>query len=378
MKPCRLPFAFVSSVRCRRVSCRGSTRRLLGRPAVGWLSLMAGGLLLLGCGRGAREPSGGVVDDSGKARIRLELNWFPEAEHGGYYAALVHGFFAEEGLEVTIVPGGPNVPVLQNVALGKSDFGVNNADQILFAREADADLVALFAPLQDSPRCILVHADAGIRRFEDLKNVVLAVGSSSAFFRYLARQLPLDGVELVAYSGSIAPFLTQPRFAQQAYVFSEPYLAEQEGVAVHCLMVSELGYNPYTSVLFTSRAWLERHPDLTERLVRAVARGWQQYLEDPALTNDYIARQNPEISSGALAYGAREIAKLCLPAGTEPDQLGRMTAARWEELANQMVEAELLRGEASVARDAFTTRFLPAADHSTAGDSPERLGSAAP
>jgi NitT/TauT family transport system substrate-binding protein len=312
-----------------------------------------------GCGRTVTEQGGvSAQNDSGKTRVRLELNWFPEAEHGGFYAALAHGFFDDEDLAVTIVPGGPNVPVLQNVALGKSDFGVNNADQILFAREAGADLVAVMASLQESPRCILVRADSGIRRFEDLKNVVLAVGSSSAFFRYVARKVPLEGVEIVAYSGSIAPFLTQPRYAQQGYVFSEPFLAEKEGVAVNCLMVSELGYNPYTSLLFTSRSFLERHPDVVQRMVRAVRRGWRQYLTDPTAANAAIAEQNPEMSLDALAYGATEIAKLCVPSELSTDQLGTMTRERWETLWEQMVEADLLDGDPSVARNAFTTRFL--------------------
>jgi NitT/TauT family transport system substrate-binding protein len=319
----------------------------------------------IGCWRPAADHRGLAQNDAGKTKVRLELNWFPEAEHGGYYAALAHGFFAEEGLDVTIVAGGPNVPVLQNVALGKSDFGVNNADQLLFAREAGADLVAVLAALQESPRCIMVHADSGIRRFEDLKNVVLSVGSSSSFFRYVAERVPLEGVEIVAYSGSIAPFLTQPRHAQQAYIFSEPFLAEKEGVAVHCLMVSELGYNPYTSLLFTSREFIDQHPEIVERMVRATRRGWQQYLTDPTTANAAIAEQNPEMSLEALAYGATEIAKLCISPEVSNKQLGSMSMERWVTLWNQMVEADLLHGDATVARQAFTTQFLESPEPTT-------------
>jgi NitT/TauT family transport system substrate-binding protein len=312
----------------------------------------------LGCNRSPVTGDGMGEGERDKQRVTLELNWFPEAEHGGYYAALVHGYYADEGLEVTIVPGGPNVPVMQNVARGKSDFGINNADQLLFARDAGADLVALLAPLQDSPRCIMVHADSGIRHFEDLHNMILSVGSSSAFFRFVAQQVPLEGVEIVAYSGSIAPFLTQPRYAQQAYVFSEPFLARQAGVAVHCLMVSELGYNPYTSLLLTSRKYLERQPDRVARMVRATRQGWQKYLEAPAETNAYIAQVNPEMSLEALAFGAEEIAKLCLPGDLSSADLGTMSPERWETMWKQMVDADLLTGDRKLADGAFVTEFL--------------------
>lgn len=66
--------------------------------------------------------------------VELALNWLPEAEHGGFFAAEVHGLFAERQLKVKIIPGGPGVPVIQNVATGKATFGVTNADQVLVQR----------------------------------------------------------------------------------------------------------------------------------------------------------------------------------------------------------------------------------------------------
>ena len=64
-------------------------------------------------------------------RVRLALNWFPEAEHGGFYAALVHGYYQKQGLQVEILGGGPDAPVIQRVATGAVEFGVTNADDVL-------------------------------------------------------------------------------------------------------------------------------------------------------------------------------------------------------------------------------------------------------
>ena len=78
-------------------------------------------------------------DVSSTERVQLALNWFPEAEHGGYYAALVHGYYADEGFDVEIIPGGPGAPVIQEVVVGRVGFGVVNADQILLGRAEARD-----------------------------------------------------------------------------------------------------------------------------------------------------------------------------------------------------------------------------------------------
>jgi NitT/TauT family transport system substrate-binding protein len=319
-------------------------------------------LSLTGCGEKKAATSASSSDESSRSseltRVTLQLNWFPEVEHGGYYAALVHGFFVEEGLDVQILPGGPSAPVIQLVDGGRVDFGITNADQVLFAHDAGAELVSLFAPLQASPRCILVHESTGITSLHQLRDVTLAVGSTAAFFRYMALKVPLENVQIVAYAGSVAPLLDNPRYAQQGYVFSEPFLAEQAGAKVRTLMVSDLGYNPYTSLLVARDELIRERPGMVAKMVRASRRGWQHYLRDPDATNIRIGKENPEMSAAALAYGAVQMKPLCLPPGTAPEQLGTMTLARWQELAAQMREAELI--DSVDVQAAFTTQFLAA------------------
>src|SRR5690348_16914722 len=128
--------------------------------------LLALGLLLPGCGNNSsarpvataqpvrtpeHSPAPNKVADEDLIPVTLQLNWFPEAEHGGYYAALVHGYYRDAGLDVKILPGEPNSPVVQQVARGMVDFGVVNADNIIFGRAQQAPIVAVMAPLQISP-----------------------------------------------------------------------------------------------------------------------------------------------------------------------------------------------------------------------------------
>lgn len=320
--------------------------------------------LLGGCGSSnpaSNPPSDGPTYKQQQAnveKVTLQLNWFPEAEHGGFYAAKVHGFFEAEDLEVEIIPGGPNVPVIPTLDTGRVDFAVTNADRIIFGQAAEADVVALMAPIQDSPRCIMVHDSSGIKSLEELSNVTLAIGTGPAFFDYMKLKLPLENVETTAYPGSIGPFLANERFAQQAYVFSEPFLAKEQGGAPISLMVSELGYNPYASLLVARRETITNSAELTQKLVRASVRGWMKYLESPEETNKLIASLNPDMSMAALAYGADEIAKLCKTANGSFDDLGTMTTARWQMLIDQLVEIGRIDEGEIIAKKVFSTDFL--------------------
>lgn len=321
-----------------------------------WKCLLGMVLVLSGCSSSVpvtstspatnETPSADSFDS-----VELALNWLPEAEHGGFFAADVHGLFAERRLRVKIIPGGPGVPVIKNVASGKATFGVSNADQILRERAQEADVVAVFAPIQHSPRCLMIHKSSGITKFEDLKNMTLAINANQSFLGFLKKRLPLTNVEIVPYSGSVAPFLENERLGQQAYVFSEPFVARQQGGDPVNLMVSELGFNPYTSVLITRAEVIAQQPDLVRRMVEACRLGWQKYLADPEPTNAHIHSLNPEMSLDILAFGAQQLKPLCEPG------LGEMTLERWRTLTEQLVEAEALKPGAVDPAKAFDTRF---------------------
>ena len=307
---------------------------------------------MLGCG-----PSTEPGTSSDLTRVTLALNWFPEAEHGGYYAALVNGYFEEEGLDVEIQAGGPGVPVIQNVASKRVTFGIANADQVLVGRNEQADVVALLAPLQMSPRCIMVHKKSGIRRLEELKNMTLAAGSGKAYLEYLKTKVSLENVKLVPYAGSSALFLKDDNFAQQGYVFSEPFVARQQGADPHVLMVSDIGFNPYTSLLVTHGETITGQEDLVARVVRASRRGWQDYLADPGKVNAYIHEVNPEMDMESLQFGVDAIQPLCLPDNMPREDLGVMTLDRWQVLADQLKSIDWLDPGLDPAK-AFELRFM--------------------
>ncbi|HIN54467.1 MAG TPA: ABC transporter substrate-binding protein, partial [Planctomycetes bacterium] len=204
------------------------------------------------------------------------------------------------------------------------------------------------------PRCIMVHASSGIERLDELQNMTVALSAGRAFALYMQKKLSLKGVRVVGYPGSMAVFLNDKNFAQQGYVFSEPFLAEQQGGDPHVLMVSELGFNPYASLLITRSDTVDAQPQLVAAMVRASKQGWQTYLESPEKTNAAIHQQNEEMGLEILDYGATVLKDLCLPDAMPAAQLGDMTLQRWTQLRDQLAEIELVDKNLDVSK-AFTT-----------------------
>ena len=306
----------------------------------------------MGCGK-TSEPSA-VNTANGLRKVQLQLNWLPDAQHGGFYAAKAAGYFSEAGLDVEIVPGGPGTAVLPKLAMGRCDFAIGNADQVLLARAQDADVVAVFAAMQNSPRCIIVHEKSGIENFEQLTDLTLAIGDGKAYAEYLKGRVPLTNVRIVSYTGSVAKFLIEDDFAQQGYSFSEPITARMKGGDPRCLMVSDLGFNPYASVVVTQNETLEKDSEIVSKFVNAVRKGWQTYLDSPDAANELIREVNTQMTAEMLSESAKAIRELCLP--TEDTSLGAMEESRWTTLRQQLMELSLLPETAAPATEAFVER----------------------
>ncbi len=314
------------------------------------------------------ESAAQIVDDAktaktkptGLKKVSLLLNWYPEAEHGGFYAADVHGIFEKYGLDVEIRPGGKTTVVPQELILGRVQFGVANADDVLIARNQDVPLVALMAPIQNGPRCIMVRKDSGINAFADLKNMKLQIDSSRPYVPFLkSKGFLTEGVDVVPYFGSVAQLVAEKGVAMQGYSFSEPFMARQQGVDVVELMMSEIGYNPYASLLVTTESQIGKQEDVCKRMVQASIEGWKKYLESPKETNDVILSKNKQgLERNALDFGVEALKPLCIPNGAETDAIGSMSAERWTALAETLGSLKIIDSAKVSAEKAFTQRFL--------------------
>lgn len=304
-------------------------------------------------------PASGTSASVSAPKVAVQLNWYPEAEHGGVFQAAADGTYDQNHLDVDIRPGGRASPVAAELQLGRAQFAFANADDVIVYRRQGADIVAVLAAMQDSPRCILVREDSGAKTFDDLAGMTLQRQSGRPFLEFMRSLGILDKVKEVPYHGSVSSLVGDPSIAIQAYSFAEPLLAEQQGVKVRRLMVSDLGWNPYSSVLVTTGDLIKSEPDLVRQFVQATRTGWQNYLTDPDQGNAAILAANEHgMTAEALQFGSQELRSLALPAEMKPESVGMMTLERWQTLVEQMDALEPESAGKVKPEDCFTAEFL--------------------
>ncbi len=281
-------------------------------------------------------------------KLKLALNWKPEPEFGGFFEAQRAGYFKELGLDVEILPGGSGQPTVQMIAAGTVPFGIVSADEVLLARSNGADVVAIYAAFQTNPQCIMTHAP----KLEDIfraKPKTLAIQKGLGYAKYLEKHYGFKSLNIVPYQGGVTQFLTDSNFGQQCFAFAEPLIAKKHGIEPVVFMIAEAGYNPYTVVLATRRANIDKQGDQVKKMVTAVRRGWQTYLVNPEATNAMMAKLNPAMDPAIFAESAKALQPLVQTGETDKTGLGTMSAERWNKLQDQLVELDMLTAKVDVA-----------------------------
>ncbi len=292
-----------------------------------------------------------TVVDRTLTQIDLLLNWVPEPEFGGFYAAQHMGFFEANGLRVNIISGGAGTPTVQMLGAGKASFVVTSGSEVAIARSVGNNVTAVYSAFETSPLGIMVHKSLGAKSLQDVfqKDITLALQKGQAYVSFLQNKFSTSKVKIVPFAGGIAQFLKDPQFGQQGFVFSEPILARREGVANDFFLLSSEGYNPYSVVVAVQDEYLKKNEKVVKDFVLSVRQGWQAYAADPESTNEKISLLNSKMDRATLQEAARDQKSLISTTGT-------MTAERWDKHIDQLIEAKaLMASKAPKGGDCFRT-----------------------
>ncbi|MHC4245364.1 MAG: ABC transporter substrate-binding protein [Planctomycetota bacterium] len=296
-----------------------------------WLALLA--TMLVGCG-----GSGSPTDSDGARRVTVQLNWFPEPEFGGFYAAKERGIFEQAGFDVELIKGGADVPAPQLVASGNVDFAVVSAPQLVTIRARGGRATGVFASFQISPRSLLVKRESPYQSLQELweSDATIMAQDGLVFIRWLNSIYDGSKLSFIPYAGSTALFVDGKAESMQCFATAEPVQLEVDGLMTRVFVVGETGYNPYDGVLAVNDGLLEAEPEMVARFVEAVRQGWASYLTDPDPINDVISKLNPDLKSNVLRLAAAKLPAFVRSADTAAHGLGWMTADRWGDLVKQL------------------------------------------
>jgi NitT/TauT family transport system substrate-binding protein len=308
-------------------------------------------LALDGCRGRQSSPENGLTP------VRLQLDWYPQPEHGGFYTAQSLGYYKAEGLDVTILALPQYGSVAQIVSTGNADVGLGSSDQILEWDSNGLPLLAMAATMQHDPQAVMVHKTSPVHDFSDLEGHAVAAQTGAVWLKYVISRYNLHNVRQIPSTLSIANFLADPNYVQQIFITSEPFFAQQAGTEVRTILISSSGYDPYR-VQFTTRAFAAQHPEVVAKFIRASIRGWIQYLRDPAPTNALLLQLNPALNPAQEAYTAQALRDGGFVTGGDPTgaQTGRMTSARWTAGYEQLKSLNILEGPLDPAT-AYSLQF---------------------
>src|ERR1700722_18575281 len=298
-------------------------------------------------------------------KVKFETNWLADPEAGGVFQAVADGTYAKYGLDVTVIPGGPQTNGALMLLFGKVDFFMGG-DLIgdFMSAESKLPLVAVAAYFQKSPQILMSHPGVGLDKWEDLpksNSIYLGAGSIKTFYAWLQHVYGFKDEAVRPYNFNSAPFIQNKTSIQQGYVTSEPYeIEKQGGFKPNVFLLSDYGYSTYSTLIETRRDTVEKSPDLVQRFVDASAIGWYHYLYgDNAKANAMIKAQNPDITDDQIAFSIQELKKHGVVDSGDSLTLGigAMTDARWKDFFDKMVAVGMVTSNTDYRR-AYTLQFV--------------------
>jgi NitT/TauT family transport system substrate-binding protein len=315
--------------------------------------------LMAGC---AKKDAPAPAAASAPFKITVQLDWIPEPEHGGFYQAQAKGFFREAGLDVTILPGGPNAFVMQKLATGKADIGQSDSTNTLLAINEGLPLIHIGAVFQNDPSVLMLHAENPVTRFEDLNGKTIMARPEWAFLPYLRKKYHID-FSIIPQNFSVANFIGDKNFIQQGFYIAEPYHIIKGGAKPpKFLYVWDAGFDAYT-VLAANRPWAAKHPAEVKAFLHAYIRGWRDYTEgDPTPAHTLMKQVNPNNTDEFMNFSRKMIVDEHLVTGRQnpsPDQIGRISRERFATQLRQLEELSILPKGKLTVDQVMTTEYLP-------------------
>jgi NitT/TauT family transport system substrate-binding protein len=297
-------------------------------------------------------------------KVTFGTNWLAEAEHGGYYQAVVDGTYAKYGLDVTILPGGPQANNRLLLLAGKIDFYMGgNLIQAFEAVEQHIPTEVVAADFQKDPQIFMSHPGVGLDKWTDLTKATAFVGKEgvASFYQWMKVAYGFKEENIKPYNFNAGPFIADKHSIQQGYLTAEPYSVEKDGgFKPNIFLLADQGYSTYATTIEARTAMVQKSPDLVQRFVDASAIGWYHYLYgDNTKANAAIKKDNPDITDDQIAFSIAKLKSYGIVDSGDALKLGigAITDARVKDFFDKMVKAGVVKPDIDYKK-AYTTQFV--------------------
>jgi len=315
------------------------------------------GIVLAACSN--NTPGGGA--GGAKTPIKLQLQWFPQAQFAGYFAALDKGYYADEGLDVTILPGAVDIVPATVVAGGKAEFGISWVPRMLAPRESGADVQVIGQVFQRSATTQVAFKTSGISSVADFKGKKIGSWGFGNEFELLAGMRkaglnPDKDVTIVPQQFDMNAFVGGQIDAAQAMTYNEyaqvletknpktGQLFKPEDLNV--IKWEDQGTSMLQDAIFTSEAWLAKsgNEDIAVKFLKASFRGWIFCRDNSAECVDIVVKHDAKLPKGHQTWQLNEVNALIWPS---PNGIGIMDQAAFDRTVKISIDSKVLKAAPS-------------------------------
>src|SRR5919109_3499958 len=274
-----------------------------------WFWLLAALVLaFVGASCGGDEGGGGAggTEAGGQMdKVTLQLKWVTQAQFAGYYAAADQGYYEDEGLDVTIKPGGPDIVPEQVVLGNQAEFGIDWLDNLLATRDQGGDIVNIAQVFARSGMTEVTWKDSGIDDIKELRGKKVGVwlgGNEHKLFAALTKNGidPQKDAQIVAQPFDMNLFLNREVDAAAAMTYNElAQVLETENPDtgdlyqlsdLNVMKFEDIGIGALEDGLFVREDWIhsEENQDIARRFLKATFRGWIHCRDNPDECVDFV------------------------------------------------------------------------------------------
>lgn len=307
--------------------------------------------ILVACGT-TGEATQGSLD-----QITVQLRWTHQAQFAGFYAADQNGYYADEGLAVTFLEGGPTADLLTPVLSDTAQFGVAGADTLVLGRASGQPVRAIATIFRRSPIVFVTLSDSGIIRPQDFvgKEVRVTVDTAPVFHAMMARVgISPEQYTEVNIPNDITVFASGEPPVWSAFITGFVVNLQQAGYELNFIFPDDYGVHFYADTIFATDDIIVNNPDLVQRFLRATLRGWTYAIENPTAVEALVAQYAPD--ADVRLQNAQMIASLPL-INTGEDYIGWMKPEIWAGMEQLLREQSVLTEQVDVTQ-VYTLEFL--------------------
>jgi ABC-type nitrate/sulfonate/bicarbonate transport system substrate-binding protein len=295
-------------------------------------------------------------------KITVMLDWFPNTNHSGLYAARDLGYYTEEGLEVNIVqPVEGSNPQL--IATDKADFAISYQEEVTIARSQDIPVVALAAVIQHNTSGFASPVAKNIKTPQDFEGKTYGGWGSPAETAVLKVLMAKYGADFnkikMVNVGSADFFASMEKGIDFAWIFQgwTGIEAQTRGMVLNFINLKDEDkvFDYYTPVIIASEAKIAKNPDLVRKFMRDTAKGYNYAIKNPDQTAAILVKSVPELNKDLVSASQ---AYLSPQYQAEAPRWGEMKPEIWKNYADFMFANGLIDKNIDTQK-AFTNQFLP-------------------